>query len=440
MRPHAAVSAAVVLLLAIAPEATPPDFSRDTNVSIVAKNGNVFETSIAISPVNPNVMVFAGIDISGDARVGIWRSEDGGVTWSDEQLPSLTTSGGTTYNRSLDPVVVAAKDGTFYLAELLEPGPKGTLQGSLIGVSRSSDGGRTWTDPVVVVQRDLNATPTPLDDKPWITVDPDTGTLSVARAYFLTNGPTPVGLPTIEVAQSTDRGDHWSTPRPIRTDDLQLTQIVSAGGGATYLSYDDYTSANAYTVRASADGGATFGDEAKAIVDPDIQGWLMDNTTTLAVTTHSLAADRSNVYLVAGARKSVLFTRSRDGGRHWSGPLRLSLGSEVLFPTMAVDPANGDIVISWYDRRDDPNDVLARIYAMRSTDGGATFSQPRAFTSSFAIARKMGDYDTTAASQGRAIRAFTNAGGFAAVARLDFSAPPQFPHHRPSKSAANPGR
>jgi len=369
MRPHAAVSAAVLLLLAVAPEATPPDFSNDANVSIVAKNGNVWETSIAISPVNPNMMVFASIDVSGDARVATWRSDDGGVTWSDEQLQSLQ-SNGTAYGRSVDPVVVADKDGTFYLADLLEPGPKGTFEGSLIGVSRSSDGGRTWTDPAVVVQRDLTATPTPLDDKPWITVDPDTGALSVAWSYFLTNGANPVGNPTIEVAQSTDRGDHWSAPRPIRTDDLQLAQIVAAGGGAAYLSYDDFTKNNAYTVRASTDGGATFGDEAKAIVDPDIKGWLLKNTNTLAVTTHTLAAGNGNVYLVAGARKDVLFTRSRDGGKHWSEPLRLSGGSEVLFPTMGVDPANGDVVISWYDRRDDPHDVLARIYAMRSTDGG----------------------------------------------------------------------
>jgi len=367
------------------------------------------------------------------------------VSWSDPLLQSLTGSG-TAYGRSVDPVVVAGNDGTFYLAELLEAGLKGAFEGSVIAVARSSDGGRTWTDPVVVAERQLNATPTPTDDKPWIAVDPDTGVLTVAWSYFLTNGTTPVGFPTIEVAQSTDRGDHWSAPRPIRTDDLQLTQVVSAGGGAAYLSYDDYTRNNAYTVRASSDGGATFGDAVKAIVDPDIQGWLLNNTNTLAVTTHTLAADTStgphhgNVYLVAGARKNVLFARSRDGGKHWSAPLRLSGGSEVLLPTMAVDPSNGDVVISWYDRRDDPHDVLARIYAMRSTDGGETFSQPRTFTSSFAISGKMGDYDTTAASHGRAIRAFSNAGGFAAVARFDFTAAPQYPHRRPSAPAANPGR
>jgi len=75
MRLRAAVPAAVLFLLAIAPEATPPDFSRDANVSIVAKNGNVWETSIAISLVNPDVMVFAAIDVSSDARIATWHSE-----------------------------------------------------------------------------------------------------------------------------------------------------------------------------------------------------------------------------------------------------------------------------------------------------------------------------------------------------------------------------
>jgi len=91
----------------------PPDFSAATNVSIVAHGGNSWETSVAVSPADPRVMVLGVIDSSSQARISVYRSSDGGVTWSEPQPMTLTASNGLTYIRSADPVVIAEADGSF---------------------------------------------------------------------------------------------------------------------------------------------------------------------------------------------------------------------------------------------------------------------------------------------------------------------------------------
>jgi hypothetical protein len=364
---------------------------------------------------------------------GFSRSTDGGVTWSARR-PAPLTAGGRTFPRSADPVLAAAPDGTFYLAEILLVAPKGAtpaFQGSLIGVSRSTDGGATWSDPALVVDRPAGGDPTQIDDKEWLAVDPQSGTLTVAWAYALVTGNNAlVGNPTIYVAQSKDRGDTWSAPQAIRTDDLQETQLAAGPDGETVLSYVDYT-ADGYPARASRDGGATFGGEVMALPDKDSGGWLLPNTKTLNPMGHSMAVDTSSgphrglVVMVAPERRDVLLTRSADGGRTWTAPQRLGGNGDVLFPAVAIDPANGDVVVSWLDRHDDPNNVLARVFAVRSVDSGEHFTPPRAFTSPFALSGKMGDYDVCAVDHGHAVRAFSTASGHASVVRFDFTMPPR---------------
>jgi hypothetical protein len=51
--------------------------------------------------------------------------------------------------------------------------------------------------------------------------------------------------------------------------------------------------------------------------------------------------------------------------------------ADQFHPTLSVESngAGGDkITVTFYDRRDDPSDCLAHVYATQSTDGGATWS------------------------------------------------------------------
>jgi subtilisin-like proprotein convertase family protein len=44
-------------------------------------------------------------------------------------------------------------------------------------------------------------------------------------------------------------------------------------------------------------------------------------------------------------------------------------------PTVAVDPATGTVVVSWFDARNDANNSRVAVYVATSIDGGATFSR-----------------------------------------------------------------
>ncbi len=50
-----------------------------------------------------------------------------------------------------------------------------------------------------------------------------------------------------------------------------------------------------------------------------------------------------------------------------------STSNSQFFPRIAVDQTSGNVAVSWYDCRADPNNVKTRSYAAVSSDGGATF-------------------------------------------------------------------
>jgi hypothetical protein len=82
---------------------------------------------------------------------------------------------------------------------------------------------------------------------------------------------------------------------------------------------------------------------------------------------------------VANRGFDVLFTKSVDGGAHWSTPVSLNddtTANDQFHPTLSVVPGtSGDkVTVSFYDRRDDPKNCLAYVYATQSTDGGSTWS------------------------------------------------------------------
>jgi hypothetical protein len=71
----------------------------------------------------------------------------------------------------------------------------------------------------------------------------------------------------------------------------------------------------------------------------------------------------------------VYFSASVDGGAIWTAPIQVDNGNpnDAWEPTVSVDQSIGAVSIAWYDRRDDPNNRLYRVYYTQSTDGGMTF-------------------------------------------------------------------
>ena len=129
------------------------DVSRDTT----AQN----ETPIAVNPTNPSNLLTGANDWNYNDGVAYNVSFDGGKTWSatlpDGFIPGLTrytndpaVPGTGVYDAAGDPYVGYGPDGTAYFVAQAFNFFTPPYQIALY-VSRSSDGGRTWSDHPVAL-------------------------------------------------------------------------------------------------------------------------------------------------------------------------------------------------------------------------------------------------------------------------------------------------
>ncbi len=170
-------------------------------------------------PSNPNNLIGAWQQdrwSNGGARgLGSAYSLDGGGTWTRTSVPFSRCSGGNAanggdYERATDPWVTFAPDGTAYQIALAFNSQRNGDNAIL--VARSTDGGRTWSNPVTL-KRDGAAN---FNDKEAITADPTDARYVYAVWDRLTgnNGPT-------WFARTVDGGATWEPARNIYDPDRQ---------------------------------------------------------------------------------------------------------------------------------------------------------------------------------------------------------------------------
>jgi hypothetical protein len=376
-------------------------------VTVLAPAGLVREGAVAISPRNARVAVVAGIlnRPGSPALVLVWRTTDGGLTWTRAaELP--LEIGGAIFTGHYDPAIAFDATGRAFLTAV---GTTPVRANTSILVFRSNDGGATWTG---VYARPLNGL---TQDKPWIAVDDASGALHLIWGEFKFGGGG-----AVLYARSTDSGSTWSAAQEIHANVGWPFLAVTPGGkvAATYANAIDFT----YAVRVSSDGGSSFGAPVRAGTFGSCGTALPD------VGMHQLAADdsplptRGHLYAVyCGAvkdGKGVHFTRSTDGGGTWSAPALISGNADIALPAVTVDDRTGDVVVAWIDGRHAPGTKSGRLYATRSRDGGATFETPAALSTAFDVDGFIGDYNQLAASDGLALAVFSDAAGHLSVARI----------------------
>src|SRR4051794_3458343 len=184
-----------------------PTWSANVRANTDATPNGQHEPSLAVSPVNPNVIVVANKDYRdlNIKRVWIEVSRDGGQTWPTQlHMPNLPT----TENES-DPVVIARDDGRIYVA-CLTTGNYGVF------ITWTDDEGVTWHPSVPIVQQQ----PT-LQDKDWFAVDNNPSSPYYHRVYIAW---APGGVVS---SYSSDGGLTWTTPQ----------QIPNSGGAAIEYPY-----------------------------------------------------------------------------------------------------------------------------------------------------------------------------------------------------------
>jgi hypothetical protein len=266
---------------------------------------------------------------------GYSYSNDGGASFHDGgDIPNALGQ-----NNFGDPWMTSTPDGTMYYSTL----SLDQLQGLLVGVARSTDGGHTWSQPVNVT-KDLGPAGFQLDDKPALTAGKTPSNQSVLYDTwddFACDAHTCwTGLP---VSRSLDGGQTWHVTWASRSS--------AFGEGCSFSQF-----IGAQPLINPANGTLFVAAERIAAFDPDCVGKPITFSEVL-FTSHDggLTFTRSTISNV---------TPAFDFGAMKLGPGMYM--RTIEFPSLALHA--GTLAVTWNDGRLTGHSHI--LLATRSLGGG----------------------------------------------------------------------
>ena len=362
----------------------------------------------------------ARISGGGGADIGYAISNDSGATWQNGLLPGLTTFEGAGTNSAVSDttVIYDAKHGIWMISSL--PIAPANIQ---VAVSRSSDGGASWDNPVIVAQgADL--------DKDWITCDntPTSPHYGNCYAEWDDNGNSNL----IFMSTSSDGGVTWSAGFAVSAAHGLGGQPLVQPGGAVIVPF--LADAGVIQSFSSTNGGASWGNvvQVAAVTDHAVAGGLRSDALPSA---QEDAA--GNVYVVwqdcrfrANCASNDLVMGTSADGTHWTQAARIPIDAATstfdhFIPGLGIDPAStgstAHLGLTYY-YYPQANCAAANcaLYAgfISSADGGSTWSAATPVAGPMALSwlpstdsgQMVADYIATSFAGG-------NAYGFFAVAK-----------------------
>ncbi len=115
---------------------------------------------------------------------------------------------------------------------------------------------------------------------------------------------------------------------------------------------------------------------------PAMADWGINASARLAYD-RSGGAHNGRVYMVygdstgSGSSDTNVFERYSDNdGSTWSARVQVNddhTSTSQFTPSAAVDQSTGYLAVTWYDARNDPNNIRVQLYGTVSYDGGASF-------------------------------------------------------------------
>ena len=406
-------------------EVTPAELEfRDEDRGISETSETESEIHAAINPADSNNIIVAAMkftegQIVNNLTFPIYYTQDFGNSWNlstfngvnDLPTGTLVAGGG-------DPVIVFDSEGTAYLSWLTL-----TLDFTFsfkisLNWAISTDGGATWTRQNSTIDEgtviDIENPDSRFVDKQWMAVDQSSSPFknNIYTAYAeidLTDT-----IYNILVKYKSLEDEVFSEAVELTSDDFLFAQFssidVDSEGDIHVLFSGARTSDQAFGLfhSRSEDGGASFSEPVRistfsltcfppgAGVDCDLVGI---DTARVYPSPH-LRVDHSGglydgrIYAVWTANgkntiettgTDVYISTSDDDGVSWSEAKVLNDDENPdlhqFFPSLTVNN-NGTLVITWYDRREDPANLVTQFYMTYSTDGGQSFEPNFAVSSS----------------------------------------------------------
>jgi hypothetical protein len=352
----------------------------DLNLTKDPKN-RYGEPQIAVNPKNPNNLVYAVLTMGttyacqkanrpeckeADSAFGpqpaglignkpafshvrVYTSFDGGKTWKQStNVPAFPPEHRQLVERG-DPLITVGPDGTFYLGWddiRFCACPETIIDAGGIAISKTTDGGRTWSKPV------LSGTPV---DRPFFATDQSTGVIYEASTGQL--GAPSEGDPNLPEVPITAPGDRWLVAS---RDGVQWSDPKPFGGVSTFPpgAFGDAAHGMYATAFKPSDPGlcgATSGCIVFQTTTDEGATWSRhtvpvpaDATGAPLVAADPKAAGHFAVAVLNGAKAEFLVYETRDAGATWTGPATVTdePTKTHFHPWMAYSP-QGVLGLMW---------------------------------------------------------------------------------------------
>lgn len=320
----------------------------------------------------------------GASNIG-WATSTSGGSWQKGFLPGITGNEGGWYDRVSDPsVAYNAADSVWVIASLGIDGVDPTAD---VLTSRSYDGARTWSNPVVAAGAAIEGTL----DKPWIVCD--NGNNSPFRGfcylqYTISNGQG------IRMRTSVDSGLSWGSPVTVSSTTTGLGgQPVVQSNGTVVVPYRSRIGTQ-LQIRSfvSYDGGQTWRSD---LLVANISHHLVAGGLREAVLPSAEIDGSGTTYVTWSDCRFRTNCTSNDivlaksiGSTSWTAPTRIPIDPTTsavdhFMPSIAIDKstfgASARIGVTYYSY---PNASCTaatcqlNVGFISSVNAGSTWSAP----------------------------------------------------------------